>query len=98
MKEYGQHKSKAQEDYEKHKDHLIDKKGDYVCSIPACQKVWYPKIEDVNRKRPSCYYKLCSACRMKSYLKGLEYKKNKGNNFNAMYPNTKIVEEEGQYA
>jgi hypothetical protein len=80
MKEYGQHKTKAQEEYEKWKDHLIDKEGDYICSVPSCSKVWIPTIEDTNRKRPSTYYKLCRACRMKSYLKGLEYKKKVGTN------------------
>jgi len=80
MKEFGCI-SKREEEYEKWKEHLIGKEGNYVCSIPACNKIWFPTIEnDVNRKRPSCFYKLCSACRMKSYLKGLEYKEKKKNN------------------
>lgn len=85
MKEYGNHKTKAQADEEKWRDYQVDKQGDYVCSVPACHKVWFPTENDINRKRPSCYYKLCAACRMKSYLKGLEYKKKKENNYNAMY-------------
>jgi hypothetical protein len=86
MKEYGEGViSKRQEDYNKWKDYLIDKEGDYKCSIPSCSKVWIPTINDINRKRPSCYYKLCSACRMKSYLKGREYKAKKGNNYNKIY-------------
>jgi hypothetical protein len=92
MKEYGQHKTKAQEDYEKWKDYLIDKEGDYRCSILSCNKVWHPNENDINRKRPSCYYKLCSACRMKSFLKGREYKKKKGNNYDALYdPNNQTT-------
>lgn len=79
MKEWGEHKTKAQEDYEKHKDYLIDKEGDYICSVPSCKKVWFPTIEDTNRKRPSTFYRLCSACRMKSFLKGREYKKKERN-------------------
>ena len=75
MKEWGEHKTKAQEEYEKHKDHFIGKEGDYVCSILACSKVWSPiEPDDVNRKRPSCFYKLCSACRLKSFTKAREYK------------------------
>ena len=81
MKEWGELKTKAQEDYEKHKDHLIDKEGDYVCSVPSCKKVWFPTIElDTNRKRPSTFYRLCRDCRTKSYLKGLEYKEKKAKN------------------
>ena len=84
MKEYGEGViTKAQADYRKWKEHLIDKEGDYVCSIPACNKIWYPTDADINRKRPSCYYKLCSACRLKSFLKGREYKQKKGNNYDA---------------
>jgi hypothetical protein len=95
MKEWGSI-TKAEAEDKKWKEHLIDKGTDYVCSVPACHKVWFPNENDINRKRPSTYYKLCSACRRKSYLKGLEYKKKKGNNYNAMYdPNTKIVEVEG---
>lgn len=95
MKEFGSI-TKAEADYVKWKDYLIDKEGEYVCSIRACNKVWSPTTKDINRKRPSTYYKLCSACRMKSYLKGLEYKKKKGNNYDALYDfNTKIVEAEG---
>ena len=87
MKEKGEGViSKRQEEYEKWKDYLIDKEGDYRCSIPSCNKVWFPTIEDTNRKRPSCFYKLCRECRKKSYLKGLEYKKKKGNNYDALYP------------
>ena len=80
MKEYGQHKTRAEEEYEKWKEHLIDKDGEYRCSVVSCNKVWYPTIEDTNRKRPSTYYKLCRVCRTKSYLKGLEYKKKVGTN------------------
>ena len=92
MKEYGEGViSKAQADYKKWKDYLVDKEGDYICSVPACKKTWYPTTNDINRKRPSCYYKLCGACRMKSYLKGVEYKQKKGNNFNAMYSNSQTI-------
>jgi hypothetical protein len=67
--------TKKEEDYRKWKDHLIGKDTDYVCTIPQCNKVWYPTIEkDVNRKRLSCFYKLCSSCRLKSYNKAIEYK------------------------
>lgn len=86
MKEKGEGViTKRQEEYEKWKDYLIDKGGDYRCSIPACNKIWFPTDADINRKRPSCFYKLCSACRMKSFLKGREYKKKKGNNYDALY-------------
>jgi hypothetical protein len=85
MKEYGQHKTKAQEEYEKWKDHLIDKEdGIYICSVVSCNKVWIPTIEDTNRKRPSTYYKLCRACRLKSFLKAKEYKEKKGNNYDKL--------------
>lgn len=95
MKEFGSMKTKREEEYEKWKDHLIDKEGDYICAIPACKKVWFPTTNDVNRKRPSCYYKLCSACRMKSFLKGREYKQKKEtNNYDALYdPNNQRGEE-----
>lgn len=83
MKEGGL--TKAQADYNKWKDYLIDKEGDYVCSIPTCNKVWYPCQDDINRKRLNCYYKLCSACRLKSFLKGREYKAKKGNNYDKLY-------------
>jgi hypothetical protein len=87
MKEYGVGIiTKAEADYNKWKDYLIDKEGDYVCSIPSCNKVWIPNENDINRKRPSCYYKLCAACRMKSFLKGREYKIKKGtNNYDKLY-------------
>lgn len=84
MKEYGSHKTKAQADEEKWRDYQVDKQGDYICSV--CKKVWIPSIEDVNVKRMSTYYKLCKACRMKSFLKGREYKKKvETNNYNALY-------------
>lgn len=81
MKELAQGvKTKAEADYEKWKDYLIDKNGDYICSV--CKKVWYPTMEkDVNQKRPSVFCKLCNSCRLKSYLKGIEYKAKKGNNY-----------------
>jgi len=99
MKEYGQHKTKAQEDYEKWKDYLIDKEGEYRCSISSCNKVWFPTDADINRKRPSCYYKLCSACRMKSFLKGRDYKKKREvNNYDALYdPNNQRGEDRLRY-
>ena len=76
--------SKAQVEYNKCKDHLIDKGGFYICTL--CKKTWDPTNDDVNRKRPSTYYKLCSACRARAFLKTKEYKMNKGNNFDALYP------------
>jgi hypothetical protein len=90
MKEFGCI-SKAEAEYRKWKEHLIGKEGDYVCSIPACNKIWFPTIEDTNRKRPSTFYKLCRECRTKSYLKGLENKaKIKKND-----ANMKTIEVEG---
>lgn len=90
MKEWGEHKTRAQEEEEKWKDHMIDKGSDYICSV--CKKVWEPGEADINKKRPSVYCKLCSACRLKSFLKGREYKAKHGNNFNALYPsNNNIV-------
>ena len=84
MKEGGL--TKAQADYNKWKDYLIDKEdGIYRCSIPSCNKIWHPCQDDINRKRLNCYYKLCSACRLKSYLKGREYKAKKGNNYDKLY-------------
>jgi hypothetical protein len=83
MKEYGQHKTKAQHEAEKWGAYMVDKDGDYVCSV--CKKVWIPTVDDVNRKRPSTYYKLCSACRFKSFLCARLYKKEKGNNYDALY-------------
>lgn len=78
MKEWGEHLTKAQEEYEKHKDHFIGKEGDYVCTFLACSKVWYPvEPDDVNRKRPSTFYRLCSSCRLKSFTKAREYKAKK---------------------
>jgi hypothetical protein len=78
--------TKTQEDYEKWKDYMIDKEdGIYRCAIAACNKIWIPTDADINRKRPSCFYKLCTACRLKSFLKGREYKQKKGNNYNALY-------------
>jgi hypothetical protein len=84
MKEWGEGiLTKAETDYIKHKDFLIDKTGDYICTV--CKKVWVPTINDVNQKRPSTYYRLCCACRLKAFNKGREYKKKNGNNFNALY-------------
>jgi hypothetical protein len=83
MKEWGEGViSKAEADYRKWKEYMIDKDGEYKCSV--CKKVWIPCDIDINRKRPSTYYKLCSACRMKSFIKGREYKEKKGNNYNAL--------------
>ena len=81
MKEWGEGViSKAEYDFEKWKDHHIDKVGDYICSV--CKCVWFPTIpEDVNTKRLSCYCKLCKKCRMKAFLKGKEYKAKHGNNY-----------------
>lgn len=79
MKEYGNHKTKAQAEEEKWRDYHIDKQGDYICSV--CKKVWFPDTTDINAKRMSTYYKLCKACRMKSFLKGRQYKEKKGNNY-----------------
>jgi hypothetical protein len=85
MKEYGEGvMSKAEYEYNKWKDHLIDKEGGiYICSV--CKKVWNPTIEDINAKRMTTYCKLCRACRLKSFLKGREYKGKKGNNYNKLY-------------
>lgn len=92
MKEYGQMKSKRQEEEEKWRDHMIDKGSDYICTIPSCSKIWYPTIElDTNRKRPSTFYKLCRECRTKSYLKGLEYKAKKGNNYDKLRDGEKMI-------
>ena len=98
MKEYGKGvMSKTEYEYNKWKDHLIDKEGGiYICSV--CKKVWNPTIEDINKKRLSCYCKLCSACRMKSFLKGREYKQKKGNNYDALYDaNSRTNAEEVRY-
>jgi hypothetical protein len=73
------HKTRAQVEFEKHKDHYIDKEGAYVCSV--CKKEWIPDVDDINRKRPSCYCKLCKSCRLKSFTKAREYKALKGNNY-----------------
>jgi hypothetical protein len=85
MKEYGNHKTKAQADEEKWRDYQIDKQGDYICSV--CKKIWFPTMEkDVNQKRPSVFCKLCTDCRLKSFLKGREYKKKvETNNYDALY-------------
>lgn len=94
MKEWGDYKTKAQAEEEKWRDYQVDKGGDYICSV--CKRVWLPSTADINVKRPSTYYKLCSACRMKSFLKAQEYKKKKGNNYDKLRdePNMKKVEEE----
>ncbi len=81
MKEWGGI-SKAEADYRKWKEHLIGKEGDYICSV--CKKVWIPNEDDINRKRLSTYYKLCSACRLKSYINSKIYKKDKGNNYDKL--------------
>lgn len=85
MKEWSwdEFKSKADADFEKHKEYLIDKVGDYVCS--TCKKVHYPTTEDINQKRPSTYYRGCRSCRLKSFTHAREYKKQKGNNYNKLY-------------
>lgn len=95
MKEAGQHKSKSEEDFERHKEYMIDKGYDYKCN--TCKKVWYPTTEDISLKRPSCYYRGCGVCRLKSFTKGKEYKQKKGNNFNALYANSQTISAEGQY-
>lgn len=84
MKEWGEHKTRAEEEEEKWRDHFIDKEGDYICTV--CKKVWYPTITDINQKRPSTYCKLCTACRFKSFTMRRYYKERNGNNFNALYP------------
>jgi len=90
MKEWswGEFKSRADADFEKHKDYLIDKGSDYICA--TCKKVHYPTTEDINQKRPSTYYKGCRACRFKSFTHARQYKKEKGNNYNKLYdPNNR---------
>jgi DNA-directed RNA polymerase subunit RPC12/RpoP len=82
MKEYGNHKTKSDEEEERWREYRIDKVGDYVCSV--CKKTWVPDITDINTKRMTTYYKLCKACRMKSFLKGREYKGKKGNNYDKL--------------
>lgn len=73
MNEYGKRITKAEAEYEKWKDYMVDKEGGiYNCSL--CKRTWKPNENDVNSKRPSTYYKLCSACRMKAFLKGRKYK------------------------
>lgn len=84
MKEYGQMKSKRQEEEEKWRDHMIDKGSDYICTV--CKKVWIPGEADINKKRPSTYCKLCTACRLKSFTMARKYKALKGNNYDALYP------------
>lgn len=80
MKEYSNYMTKSQAEYEKWKDYLVDKQGEfYNCSL--CKKNWIPTVDDVNRKRPSTYYKLCSACRGRALLKSKEYKMKHGNNY-----------------
>lgn len=99
MKEKGDFKSKDLEDYERNKEFLIDKGHDYICN--TCKKVWYPDVNDISSKRPSCYYRGCRKCREKSFLKAQEYKIKKGtNNYDKLRdePNTKITEEAGQGA
>jgi len=93
MKEYGDYKTKAQAEFEKHKEYMIGKDYDYICN--TCKRCWYPTQDDISLKRPSCYYRGCRACRLKSYTKAVEYKQKKGNNFNAMYVNMKTVEAVG---
>lgn len=80
MRESSKCMTKAEADYEKWKDYLVDKEGGiYICSL--CKSTWNPNQNDINLKRPSTFYKLCSACRMKAFLKGRDYKKEKGNNY-----------------
>jgi hypothetical protein len=84
MKEYGDYKSKSQAEFEKHKEYMIGKGYDYICN--TCKRCWYPDEKDISMKRPSCYYRGCRVCRLKSYTKAVEYKQKKGtNNFNALY-------------
>jgi len=78
MKEYGNYMTKAQAELEKHKEFLIDKGYDYICN--TCHKVWVPNTSDISNKRPSCYYRGCRECRLKSFYKAREYKINKGTN------------------
>jgi hypothetical protein len=76
MKEYREGViSKAQEEEDKWKDHMIGKEGNYTCTV--CKKIWVPCIDDINRKRMTTYYKLCSECRTKSYICRRMYKKDK---------------------
>ena len=83
MTEYANHKTKAQLEFEKWKDHYIDKGTPYVCSV--CKKCWEPRIpEDVNQKRPSVFCKLCSACRLKSFTMARKYKALKNNNYDKL--------------
>ena len=83
MKEWGEQKTRAEFEFEKHKDHYVDKEGDYICSV--CKKTWFPRIpEDVNQKRPSCFCKLCTSCRFKSFTMRRKYKALKGNNYDKL--------------
>lgn len=93
MKEYGDYKSKSQAEFEKHKEFMIDKGYDYICN--TCHKCWYPTVEDISLKRPSCYYRGCRICRNKSFTKAREYKEKKGNNYDKLYANSEKVEAEG---
>jgi DNA-directed RNA polymerase subunit RPC12/RpoP len=80
MKEYGSI-TKEDDEERKWRNYRIDKQGDYICSV--CKTTWVPDITDVNTKRMTTYYKLCKACRLKSFLKGRDYqmerKKKKAN-------------------
>ena len=83
MTEYINHKTRAQLEFEKWKDHYIDKGSPYVCSV--CKNTWEPRIpEDVNQKRPSVFCKLCSACSLKSFTMARKYKALKGNNYDKL--------------
>ena len=91
MKEYGDYKTKTQAEFDKHKEHMIGKGYDYICN--TCKRAWYPTEEDISLKRPSCYYRGCRSCRLRSYTKAVEYKKKKGNNYDKLYTNNGIIEE-----
>jgi hypothetical protein len=83
MSDSVQYKTRAEMEFEKHKDHYVDKEGAYICTV--CKKTWVPTIEaDLNKKRPSCFCKLCTRCRLKSFTKAREYKAKKGNNFDKL--------------
>ena len=86
-------KNRLEEDFERNKDFLIDKGSDYICS--TCKKVHYPNEGDISRKRPSCYYRGCRSCRLKSFTKAREYKEKRHNYYDKIKERSSLVVEEG---
>ena len=83
-------KSKMEEDFDRNKEYMIGKGYDYICN--TCKKVHYPNEGDISLKRPSCYYRGCRSCRLKSFTEARKYREKRGNYHDKIVERGLVVE------